>query len=219
MPLNLLPVDRRRSNPFATRHTRPGAVPPLDPAGAPLDVGVVLVALERHRRVAIVGPHGTGKSTLLAALADTLAADRRPAEVVRLRRRKDALLLLGAVGRGAADATLLVDGWERLGRPMTLIITAIARLRGRRMVVTTHRANGMPVAVRTAGTLRLLTAIAASGGSSRVHRSSRSGQRVWKGQPEGGLTGLGSSPDSTIRSRDRARTGSGSGTAEIRACV
>ena len=161
MPLNLLPADRRRSNPFATRHTRPGAVPPLDPAGAPLDVGVVLVALERHRRVAIVGPHGTGKSTLLAALADTLAADRRPAEVVRLRRRKDALLLLGAVGRGAADATLLVDGWERLGRPMTLIITAIARLRGRRMVVTTHRANGMPVAVRTAGTLQLLTAIVA----------------------------------------------------------
>ena len=161
MPLNLLPADRRRSNPFATRHTRPGAVPPLDPAGAPLDVGVVLVALERHRRVAIVGPHGTGKSTLLAALADTLAADRRPAEVVRLRRRKDALLLLGAVGRGAADATLLVDGWERLGRPMTLIITAIARLRGRRMVVTTHRANGMPVAVRTAGTLRLPTAIVA----------------------------------------------------------
>jgi hypothetical protein len=161
MPLNLLPADRRRSNPFATRHTRPGAVPPLDPTGAPLDVGVVLVALERHRRVAIVGPHGTGKSTLLAALADTLAADRRPAEVVRLRRLRDALLLLGAVGRGADDATLLVDGWERLGRPMALFITAIARLRGRRMVVTTHRANGMPVAVRTAGTLRLLTAIVA----------------------------------------------------------
>jgi hypothetical protein len=161
MPLNLLPADRRRSNPFATRHTRPGVVPPLDPAGAPLDVGVVLVALERHRRVAIVGPHGTGKSTLLAALADRLAADRRPAEVVRLRRRREALLLLGVVGLGAADATLLVDGWERLGRPLALLITAIARLRGRRMVVTTHRANGMPVAVRTAGTLRLLTAIVA----------------------------------------------------------
>ena len=63
MPPNLLPADRRRSNPFATRHTRPGAVPPLDPAGAPLRVEVVLAALERHRRVAIVGPHGTGDST------------------------------------------------------------------------------------------------------------------------------------------------------------
>jgi Mrp family chromosome partitioning ATPase len=114
MPLNLLPADRRRSNPFATRHTRPGAVPPLDPAGAPLDIGVVLVALERHRRVAIVGPHGTGKSTLLAALADTLAADRRPAEVVKLRRLRDALLLLGAVGRGADDATLLTAIVARL---------------------------------------------------------------------------------------------------------
>jgi hypothetical protein len=159
MPPNLLPADRRRSNPFATRHTRPGAVPPLDPAGAPLRVEVVLAALERHRRVAIVGPHGTGKSTVLAGLAARLAADRQPAEVVRLRRRRDALRLIGMVARGTADTTLLVDGWERLGRPMAALIAAIVRLQGRRMVVTSHRANGMPVAVRTAGTLPLLTAI------------------------------------------------------------
>lgn len=161
MDPNLLPADRRRSNPFATRHTRPGAVPPLNPAGAPLDVDVVLVALERHRRVAIVGPHGTGKSTLLAALASRLAADRQPAEVVRLRRLQDAPLVLRLLARQAVESTLLVDGWERLGGPLALLIAAIARLRGLRMVVTSHRANGMPVAVRTAGTLPLLTAIVA----------------------------------------------------------
>ena len=161
MMANLAPLERHRSNPFATRYTRPGAVPPLDQAGDPLDVGVVLTALERHRLVAIVGPHGTGKSTLLAALADRLASERRPAEFVRLRRRRDGLRLLAAFGRGAADSTLLVDGWERLGWPWSFLAVAIARLHGRRMVVTSHRSSGMAVAARTAGTLPLLTAIVA----------------------------------------------------------
>lgn len=154
-------ADARRSNPFATRHTRPGAVPPLDQAGVPLDVRSVLNALERHRRVAIVGPHGTGKSTLLAALAAMLTADQRPVEIIRVHRRRDAFRLLGALGRGPADATLLVDGWEQLGGPATLLVWSLARLQGRRMVVTSHRSTGMPVAVHTAGTLRLLAAIVA----------------------------------------------------------
>jgi len=158
---NLAPLERHHSNPFATRHTRPGAVPPLDQAGDPLDVGAVLAALERHRLVAIVGPHGTGKSTLLVALGDRLATERRPAEFVRLRRRRDGLQLLAACSRGEADSTLLIDGWERLGWPWSFLAVAWARLRGWRMVVTSHRSAGMPVAARTAGTLPLLTAIVA----------------------------------------------------------
>lgn len=158
---HLAPGGRQRSNPFATRHTRPGAVPPLDRTGDPLDVGAVLLALERHRLVSIVGPHGTGKSTLLAALAERLATERRPTDMVRLRRRQDALRLLAACRRAEAESTLLVDGWERLGWPWSFFATAIARLRGWRMVVTSHRTTGMPVAAHTAGTLPLLTAIVA----------------------------------------------------------
>lgn len=150
-----------RSNPFATRHTRPGVVPPLDQTGDPLAVDPVLAALERYRMVAIVGPHGTGKSTLLVTLADRLAAEQRPVEVVRLRRRRDALHLLQICGRAHADSTLLVDGWERLGWPWSLLVMAVVRLHGCRMVVTSHRPAGIPVAVRTAGTLPLLTAIVA----------------------------------------------------------
>ena len=158
---NLASLQLHRSNPFATRHTRPGAVPPLDQAGDLFDVEAVLVALERHRLVAIVGPHGTGKSTLLAALADRLAAERRPVEVLRLRRWRDGLQLLAAFPRAVADSTLLVDGWERLGWPWSAVAMAWARLRGWRMVVTSHRSTGLPTAVRTAGTLPLLIAIVA----------------------------------------------------------
>ena len=44
-------------------------------------------------------------------------------------------------------------------------------------------------------------------------------QRVRKRQPDGGSTGLGTSPVSTIRSRERSTRGSGIGTADSRACV
>lgn len=155
------PPDRHRSNPFATRHTRPGAVPPLDQAGAPVDLGSLVDAVERHGRVAIVGPHGTGKSTLLAGLAGRLTAAGRGVELLRVHRRRDLFRLLAALRRGPADAVLLVDGWEKLGRPGAALAAAAARLAGRRLVVTSHAATWFPVAWSTGGTLPLLTAIVA----------------------------------------------------------
>lgn len=153
--------DRHRGNPFATRHTRPGAVPPLDQAGRPLDLGPLWDAVERHRQVAIVGPHGTGKSTLLAGLAAHLAATGRLGELRRVHRRRDLIRLLAAIGSGPADAVLLIDGWEQLGRPGAALAAAAARVVGRRLVVTSHAATWFPVARRTGGTLPLLTAIVA----------------------------------------------------------
>ena len=49
------------------------------------------------------------------------------------------------------------------------------------------------------------------------HDGTRSAQRVWKRQPDGGLIGLGTSPSSRIRLRFTA--GSGIGTAESSASV
>ena len=45
------------------------------------------------------------------------------------------------------------------------------------------------------------------------------GQRVWKMQPAGGLSGLGTSPVRMIRSRCISTAGSGIGTAESSAFV
>ncbi len=45
------------------------------------------------------------------------------------------------------------------------------------------------------------------------------GQRGWKTHPDGGLSGLGTSPLSTMRSRSASSAGSGMGTAESSAFV
>lgn len=45
------------------------------------------------------------------------------------------------------------------------------------------------------------------------------GHRVWKRQPDGGLIGLGGSPETTRRSRERFCRGSGIGIADSSAWV
>jgi len=55
------------SNPFATRFTRPGQLPPFDAAGKRIDLDALLALAGRIRRAVIIGPHGSGESTLLAA--------------------------------------------------------------------------------------------------------------------------------------------------------
>lgn len=149
-------------NPFATRFTRPGRLVPLDATGRPLDVGVVVESLRAAGgRAAIVGPHGTGKTTLLLALADRLAAAGRLAGVVRVRSWLDAAGLWRRIIVTRHGATLCVDGWEQLG-PLAWITAALARGRGCGLVVTSHREPGLPILVRSEGSLPLLAALVAS---------------------------------------------------------
>lgn len=152
---------RHRCNPFATRHTRPGAVLPLETSGDPFDVGSVLALLDRHPALAIVGPHGTGKSTLLAAIAAELDEAGSPLVLRRLRRRRDAIAALRGILGARRGTTLLLDGWEQVGPLAACLARLAALLRGCRLVVTSHRPAGMPTAVATAGTLPLLAAIVA----------------------------------------------------------
>jgi energy-coupling factor transporter ATP-binding protein EcfA2 len=133
----------------------------LDASGVPLDVGPVLALVGRHPAVAIIGPHGTGKSTLLAAIATHLGEAGRPLATHRLLRRRDGIEVLRAILHARPGAILLLDGWERLGPLAGGLARLTARLRGCRLVVTSHRAAGMRTAVTTAGTLPLLTAIVA----------------------------------------------------------
>ena len=62
-------------NPFSTRHTRPGALAPLDAVGRPVDVaGLCKRLASQGGSGAIVGAHGSGKTTLLDALARGIEA-------------------------------------------------------------------------------------------------------------------------------------------------
>lgn len=59
-------------NPFATRYVRPGQLAWIGDGPHSLSKLVDTFTLELHCRAAIVGPHGTGKSTLLAHMIPLL---------------------------------------------------------------------------------------------------------------------------------------------------
>lgn len=136
--------DRPPGNPFATRFTRPGAVPPLDRDGRPLDVAALATRLEALGAAAVVGPHGHGKTTLLVALAAALAAAGRAVRIVRARGWADLLPTLKAIGGTPSGTWVCVDGWESLG-PGRWLLRHIARLLRRPLVVTSHGPAGLPV--------------------------------------------------------------------------
>jgi len=150
------------TNPFATRFTSPGRLPPLDHRGDEVDPEELLHRLHRHgNRAAIRGPHGSGKSTLLVALADHLRAHGRLGGLVRLGRgfRRDLL----AVARGLAacerDRVLCVDSWERLGWATAAVACIVARMAGRGLLVTSHGEGVLPTLVSCSTTPRLLARI------------------------------------------------------------
>ncbi len=152
------------SNPFATRYVQPGAIPWFSTNTHSLDY------LEKRfhrlgRRVAIVGPHGSGKSTLMGHLIPKLGpvtyrafADgqqdqlrdrengivwlqlRKPDAQHRIRQSKDAW---------APGGLLAIDGWEQiswLGRFRILLATN--RI-GLDLLVTSHCAAwGLPALVQ-----------------------------------------------------------------------
>lgn len=134
-----------RSNPFATKHTRPGRLDPLDADGRPIDLHALLRTLAGlGHAAAIVGPHGSGKSTLLRRLHDAANGAGVPTLLLRSAPRWDGFAMPLAVMRANRQALICLDGWERLGPLRRLAVRAAARCRGCRLLVTAHRPAGMP---------------------------------------------------------------------------
>jgi energy-coupling factor transporter ATP-binding protein EcfA2 len=147
------------TNPFSTRYTRPGVVPPLDADGAALDVDGLIVAFDRSGRVAaIVGPHGSGKSTLLVHVASALARQGRQAVVVRVRSWRDVPRLLRVSWTWSRHGVLCVDSWESLGLAGG-VLRRLAHMTRRGLLVTSHERAGFPELIRTGTSERLLRVI------------------------------------------------------------
>ncbi len=143
-------ILKARDNPFATHRVE--ALLAFAPAWLGTSWEKLLADLEAHRyRAAIVGPHGSGKTTFLDAL------------VPRLRRRGLAVQHYFLNDRITArpepaddpETLVIVDGAERLG------FRAWRRLRAHpRLLLTQHRAGRLPTLLRTSATPAMLEVFA-----------------------------------------------------------
>ena len=131
-------------NPFATRHVRPGALPFLFPAE--LDCQTLLGRLEANGwQGEIVGPHGSGKSALVATLIAALKAQGHPVEWIELhdgqRRLPGGVSRLRGLSRGTL---VVVDGYEQLAAWNRLRLRSCCRRQGLGLLVTAHAPAGLP---------------------------------------------------------------------------
>ena len=143
------------SNPFATRFTRPGALPFLFPA----EVDAPKLARQlaaNHWWGEIVGPHGTGKSSLLAELAPLLeGAGRTLVRATLSRDRRQPPFTAADAALWTAATQVIVDGYEQLSWWNRRTLQAWVRGRKAGLLVTTHQPLGLPPLWRTAPTLEL----------------------------------------------------------------
>jgi len=146
------------ANPFATRYTKPGVIPPLDASGRPLDVRLLADRVRRGCSV-IEGPHGRGKTTLVRALL--AAAAGRETSFVQVRSRASAWQAIAAVAAARPGQIVAVDGWEQLPWGGGLVIAALARWRRAAVIATAHGPVGLPVLARCESSPAVIAAVIA----------------------------------------------------------
>jgi hypothetical protein len=143
-------TNQNCGNPFTASRIRPGAIGYLFPAGQSAEQ--VLVRLERSGWWGqIVGPHGSGKSSLLAALLAAIKQRGLAAALATLhdhQRRLPAEFRAGL--RAAAVDVVAIDGYEQLSLWSRFQIKRLCRRRGLGLLVTAHRPVGLPQLAVTA---------------------------------------------------------------------
>jgi len=142
-------------NPFSTRHVRPGAIPYRFPAGQ-TTAGLVERLRNNGWRGQIVGPHGSGKSALVAALVAGIERAGRPTLLIELHDRQRRLPVSpGRMRKLARGTVVVVDGFEQLALWRRLMLKRLCRRRGLGLVATSHESVGLPDICRTATSLPL----------------------------------------------------------------
>ena len=150
------------ANPVATRFTQPGEIVPVNVSGKCIDLGECLHNLDQCGRIgAIVGPHGSGKTTVLSRIYDE--ALRGNHSVTRYSLRNTTWQDLQRVARillqSKPDDLLLLDSWERMSRTVGSVVCRLAVSRGCRLVVTSHRVMSIPVLMTCQVSLKSFLAI------------------------------------------------------------
>lgn len=130
------------ANPFATRRLRPGALPFV---GAP--VVELAQRVERGGSFEIVGPHGTGKSTLTRSIIGALG-DRDVAVTLFVVRAGGGVVVERSPGRG--PPVHVVDGFDDIGPAGRAWHALRACIGARALVVTAHVSRGLAPLYQTA---------------------------------------------------------------------
>jgi hypothetical protein len=156
------PPSHSRSNPFSSRNVRPGAMPFLFASNeAPAQL------VERLRAAAwwgeIIGPHGSGKSALVAAIAPQLAvAGRRVLSISLHDGQRHLRAFAGDLAAIDRQCLVVVDGYEQLSWFSRLRLKRFCRRRRCGLLVTAHEPVGLPRLYTTRPTLEMAERIAAS---------------------------------------------------------
>jgi hypothetical protein len=136
-------------NPFSTRRTRPGALAYIFPPGDSATALVQRLA-QNAWRGEIIGPHGTGKSTLLCALLPTIeSAGRRPILITLHDGERSLAAHQDALTPASDDALLVIDGYEQLSRLSRWRVRRFCKSRGCGLLVTAHSSVGLPTLATT----------------------------------------------------------------------
>lgn len=147
------------SNPFSTRFIRPGAIEYVFPPGITADT--LAAELQQHQwRGAIIGPHGSGKSSLLEALRPALERLERQVVFQQLHGGQRALDWPALQPAQWTNHTLVViDGYEQLSLWQRLLLRARCRQRGAGLLVTAHQPVRLPTIYTTQPSLELALAV------------------------------------------------------------
>lgn len=137
-------------NPFATRFIRPGQIPFFFEPGESI---AVLHAgwLKANRSGQIVGPHGTGKSTLMMEWERFLAEQAMPVQRVTITTARplpthQSMIDWRTVG---PSTVLMIDGYEQCSAVRRWRIERSTRARGAGLLITSHRDMNLAWTYRT----------------------------------------------------------------------
>lgn len=131
-------------NPFSTRYTKPGAIPYQ--LNGQIDLGVLVDKFADHDFVGqILGPHGSGKSTLVASLLPLIKRQHHPTTIHQNDDKKQIFRsMMNSINDLNSNDLLVIDGFEQLSSSQRSRLIKACRQQKAGLLVTAHEPVNLP---------------------------------------------------------------------------